>query len=79
MDDNRDRRRREIETECRRNIVDACNMAGGVLEAGKGVKLEGDVKTRYEKACDEASKFADKNGKTDPAIQTIFACMYGLI
>lgn len=74
-----EQRQREIRDEVRQHQVNYLNACGGILELGKNAKLSSDVAYRHKKACDEASKWADKNGKVDPSIQTIFACMYGLV
>lgn len=74
-----DRQRQAIEAEAKQRQVDYWNARGGILDAGKGVKLEGDVAYRHKQACEQADRFADKNGKVNPSIQAIYAHIYGLV
>ena len=75
----KEQRQREIRDEVRREQVEFLNAHGGILELGKKANLSDDVAYQHKKACDDAAKFADKDGEVDPNIQTIFARLYGLV
>lgn len=77
--------RQKVKDDVAKAVIAMAEPAGGILELGKQALKKGNVDENSDaakaikNAAKAADKHKDKNGKVDPAIQAIYARIYGLI